>query len=91
MTLGLIPESDYDQVLENLVNDIMVTNGGHLSTGIVGIRFDHNPLYVFFIFECTCSCRYLLPALSDAGRTDIALQIAQTRTFPGCVKVHIML
>lgn len=64
MTLGLVPETDYDQVLENLVNDIMVTNGGHLSTGIVGIR-------------------YLLPALSNAGRSDIALQIAQTRTFPG--------
>jgi hypothetical protein len=27
--------------------------------------------------------RYLLPALSAAGRTDVALQMAQTRSYPG--------
>ncbi len=35
-----MPAEDYDQVLQNLVDDIMITNNGHLSTGIVGIRFD---------------------------------------------------
>jgi hypothetical protein len=32
-----------------------------------------------------CICSYLFEALSEAGRTDVALQMAQTRTFPGWV------
>lgn len=30
---GLIPESDYDAVIANLVNDVMVTRSGHLNSG----------------------------------------------------------
>jgi len=34
--LGLVPEDRQDTVLKNLVDDIMIKNEGHLSTGILG-------------------------------------------------------
>ena len=39
LTLGVVPESDYDQVVANLAADVMLTNNGHISTGIIGARF----------------------------------------------------
>ncbi len=41
MGVGVVPEADMDAVVANLVNDIMVTNNGHTSSGIVGIRYIH--------------------------------------------------
>ena len=36
LQLGLVPKERQEAVLKNLVDDIMVTNEGHLSTGILG-------------------------------------------------------
>ena len=63
--LGLIPEADYDAVIDNLVADV-AAHDWHLNVGIVGIK-------------------YLLPALSAAGRGDVALMIAQARTPPSYI------
>jgi len=37
--LGVIPSEDYDAVIANLVQDVMVENNGHLNTGIVGLKY----------------------------------------------------
>ena len=36
--LGLVPKENREAVVRNLVNDILVTHQGHLSTGIVGLN-----------------------------------------------------
>ena len=38
MTLGIVPQEDLDQLLANLIYDIVDTNHGHISTGIIGVR-----------------------------------------------------
>ena len=37
---GVVPVEDVPAVVEYLVNDVMHTHGGHISTGIVGARCD---------------------------------------------------
>jgi alpha-L-rhamnosidase len=37
--LGIVPEARHKAVVDNLVNDIMVTHKGHLSTGFLGARY----------------------------------------------------
>ena len=36
--IGLVPAADAAAVFQNLVDDVMVKHGGHLDTGIVGIK-----------------------------------------------------
>lgn len=62
--LGMVPgEKDTQALHMNLLNDIVVKQKTHLSTGILGTK-------------------YLLPALSKFGRTDLALQLATQTTYP---------
>jgi len=37
--LDMVPEDKKESVLKNLIDDIVVTHGGHLNTGIVGTRY----------------------------------------------------
>ena len=37
--LDMVPEEKQEAVLKNLIDDIVVTHGGHLNTGIVGTRY----------------------------------------------------
>jgi alpha-L-rhamnosidase len=37
--LGLVPEDSKNKVLENLVNDIEIINGNHLTTGVLGTKY----------------------------------------------------
>ncbi len=37
--LGLVPEEHISDVLDNLVEDIVKTNGGHLTTGVLGSKY----------------------------------------------------
>ncbi|MCP5062424.1 MAG: family 78 glycoside hydrolase catalytic domain, partial [Ignavibacteriae bacterium] len=37
--LGLVPENDKKFVLKNLVNDIVINNKGHLTTGVLGSKY----------------------------------------------------
>jgi len=37
--LDIVPEDKKEAVLKNLIDDIVVTHGGHLNTGIVGTRY----------------------------------------------------
>jgi alpha-L-rhamnosidase len=60
----LVPPAERRAALDVLVNDVMTTHKGHLSTGIFGTK-------------------YMLNALSDAGRADVATTIAGQKTFPG--------
>lgn len=64
LMLDLVPQKDRQAALDVLIDDIMVKNKGHISTGIFGTK-------------------YLLPLLSDLGRTDVAYTIANQKTFPG--------
>jgi alpha-L-rhamnosidase len=61
---GLLPPSERQLAVGALVQDVLVTNQGHLDTGIFGTK-------------------YLLNALTDAGRADIAATIVGQKTFPG--------
>jgi alpha-L-rhamnosidase len=60
----LVPPAERSAALDVLVNDIMTTHKGHLSTGIFGTK-------------------YMLNALTDAGRADVAYTIVNQKTFPG--------
>jgi alpha-L-rhamnosidase len=62
--LNLAPVNHRDAVLGALVDDIMKTNDGHLTTGIFGTN-------------------YMLQALSELGRTDVAYTVANQKDFPG--------
>lgn len=37
--LGIVPEAEKHRVLENLVNDIVVNNNNHLTTGVLGTKY----------------------------------------------------
>jgi alpha-L-rhamnosidase len=37
--LGIVPENDRDAVLQNLVDDIVINNNGHLTTGVLGSKY----------------------------------------------------
>ncbi len=37
--LGIVPEDMQQKVLDNLVNDIVVNNSGHLTTGVLGTKY----------------------------------------------------
>jgi alpha-L-rhamnosidase len=62
--MGLAPPGDEERALNLLVNDIMETHQGHLTTGIFGTK-------------------YMLNALTDLGRADVAWEMVHQRTFPG--------
>jgi len=62
--LGIVPKGDGERSFHiNLLNDVVVNQKSHLSTGILGTK-------------------YLLPALSEIGRTDLALKIVSQTTYP---------
>ncbi len=61
--LGLVPEEARQSVLDHLVNDVLVANNGHLTTGNL----------------CT---KYLLEALTNEGRVDVAWTLATQTTYP---------
>ena len=62
--LGIVPEDAKNKVLENLVNDIEIKNGNHLTTGVLGTK-------------------YMPEALAMFGRTDVAWNIINQKTYPG--------
>jgi alpha-L-rhamnosidase len=62
--MGLAPAEEEGRALEVLVQNIMGTNDGHLTTGIFGTK-------------------YMLNALSDLGRGDVAYRIVSERSYPG--------
>ena len=37
--LGLVPENEVEGVLKNLVDDIIINNNGHLTTGVLGSKY----------------------------------------------------
>jgi alpha-L-rhamnosidase len=37
--LGLVPEDEKSKVLDNLINDIEIENGNHLTTGVLGTKY----------------------------------------------------
>lgn len=37
--LGLVPDNEKEDVLNNLINDILITHKNHLSTGILGTKY----------------------------------------------------
>ncbi|NOY36186.1 MAG: family 78 glycoside hydrolase catalytic domain [Chlorobi bacterium] len=39
LALNIVPEEHREQVLQDLVDDIMITHHGHLSTGIIGTKY----------------------------------------------------
>jgi alpha-L-rhamnosidase len=61
---GLVPPMERGAALDALVRDVLVTNRGHVDTGIFGTKF-------------------MLNALSDAGRADVAAIMVGQQTFPG--------
>jgi alpha-L-rhamnosidase len=61
--LGLVPEEFIGEVVENLVRDVVDTNNGHLTTGLL-------------------STKYLMEALTEYGRHDIAWLLATQTTYP---------
>ena len=39
LAFGLVPDEHRQKVIDNLVNDILVTNKGHLSVGLIGMQW----------------------------------------------------
>ncbi len=62
--LGIVPDDSKNRVLENLIHDIEINNGNHLTTGVLGTK-------------------YMPEALAQFGRTDVAWNIINQKSYPG--------
>ena len=94
-TLGLIPENAAAAVFENLVEDVMEVWHGmsSLFLAFAGLWLFRSKLCSAMLLQVhgghlnvgIVGVKELLPALSDGGRVDVALTVAQTETQPGWV------
>src|SRR5687767_14946858 len=78
--LDIVSPSQRQGVISELLQDIVTTNKNHLTTGIVGSKVHIRRTAVHRTHSLFL--KYLMLALSEIGRTDVAYAIATQTTYP---------
>jgi hypothetical protein len=78
MYLDITPQGELANISIGLLNDIVSVNNYHLSTGIIGTKciLDVDLFVRLLVLD-------LMQALTQIGRTDVGLLLAQQGSYPG--------